>query len=154
MTQFAEVVHTLDINAPIAVVRSQFADLDHHIGTNVHPKLAFQVLEKRANGARYTQVVKLLGIKQRDVFERTINADGSMHDESVDGFNKGGTINYQFDPVADGTRVQIAIRLPVPPLMGFLKPLLISQIRREVTNAALEDKYDLEVRGYPVAATA
>ena len=153
MTQFAEVVHCLDIHAPIEIVRSQFADLDHHIGTNVHPKLAFQVLEKRANGARYTQVVKLLGIKQRDVFERTIDADGSMHDESVDGSNKGGTINYQFDPVADGTRVQIAIRLPVPPLMGFLKPLLISQIRREVTNAALEDKYDLEVRGYPVAAT-
>ena len=46
--------------------------------------------------------------------------------------------------------MQIAIRLPLPPLMGFLKPLLISQIRREVTAAALEDKYDLEVRGYPV----
>ena len=114
MTRFAEVIHALDIVAPINKVRSQFADLDHHISTNVHPKLSFQVLEKRA-----------------------------------DGFNKGGSLDFQFTPAGEATRVQIAIRLPLPPLMGFLKPLLISQIRREVTAAALEDKYDLEVRGYP-----
>ena len=78
MTRFAEVIHALDIVAPIDKVRSQFADLDHHISTNVHPKLSFQVLEKRADGARFVQVVKLLGIKQRDVFERTVAADGTF----------------------------------------------------------------------------
>ena len=149
MTRFAEVIHALDIVAPIDKVRSQFADLDHHISTNVHPKLSFQVLEKRADGARFVQVVKLLGIKQRDVFERTVATDGSIHDESADGFNKGGSLDFQFTPAGEATRVQIAIHLPLPPLMGFLKPLLISQIRRKVTAAALEDKYDLEVRGYP-----
>lgn len=153
MTHFAEVVHTLDIKAPINTVRQQFADLDHHIHANVHPKLTVAVLEKRENGARYAQVVKLLGIRQRDVFERTIRADGSILDESVEGFNKGGSLDFQFAPAGEATRVRIAVRLPVPPLLRLLKPLLVAQVRREVTAAALEDKYDLEVRGYqPQAA--
>ena len=166
MRQFAEVLHSIDINAPIEAVRSQFADLDHHIGSNVHPKLSFEILQRRANGARFVQVVRLLGIRQRDVFERTINADGSIHDLSVDGFNKDGSLDFRFEPVQTyasagtssatppGTRVSIAIRLPVPPLLGWLKPLLVSQIRREVSAAALEDKFDLEIRGYPAATHA
>ena len=148
MRQFAVVVHTLDIRAPIDTVRRQFADLDHHIHANVHPKLSFAVLERRDDGARFTQVVKLLGIRQRDVFERTIRPDGSIFDQSVEGFNKGGSLDFRFAPVPGATRVQIAIKLPVPPLLRVLKPLLVSQIRREVTAAALEDKFDLEVRGY------
>jgi hypothetical protein len=40
--------------------------------------------------------------------------------------------------------------LPLPPLIGGLvRPLLEKQIRREVVAALEEDKYDLEVRGYP-----
>jgi hypothetical protein len=38
--------------------------------------------------------------------------------------------------------------------MGWLAPVLEKQVRREVTAAALEDKFDLEQRGYKVAAPA
>ena len=157
MPRFAEVEHTQWIAAPVALVRAQFADLDHHIRTNVHPKLRFEVLERRPDGARFVQVVKLLGLRQRDVFERCFDSDGTMTDRSVEGFNAGGTLVFRFVPQAQagraGTGVEITIRLPLPPLIGpLLRPLLESQIRKEVTAAALEDRADIEQRGYPRAS--
>jgi hypothetical protein len=154
MQRFAEVRHPQWIAAPIAVVRAQFADLDHHIRANVHPKLRFEVLSRHAQGARFVQEVRLLGLRQRDVFERCIEADGSIVDRSVEGFNKGGMLTVRFEPETvagkPGTRVDITIRLPLPPLIGALvKPLLEAQIRKEVIAAALEDRADIEQRGYP-----
>jgi hypothetical protein len=159
---FAEVSHTQWIAAPLPAVRAQFADLDHHIERNVHPKLRFEVLERRRHGARFVQEVRLLGIRQRDVFERSIEADGSIEDRSVAGFNRGGTVSFRFasETVAgrEGTRADITVRLPLPPLIGaLLQPLLEAQIRRELRAAALEDKADIEQRGYvpaTVVATA
>lgn len=153
MPGYAEVLHREWIAAPVATVQSQFADLDHHIRTNVHPKLRFQVLSQSPGRARYVQEVKLLGIKQRDVFEREIHPDGRMVDTSVEGFNRGGSLAFEFKPASQGGRagtvVEIRIRLPLPPVVGGLvKPLLESQIRKEVQAAAGEDKFDLEQRGY------
>ena len=153
MRKFAQVRHEEWIAAAPAVVRSQFADLDHHIRANVHPKLSFEVLERSAESARYVQHVKLLGIRQRDVFVRQFGADGSMTDTSVEGFNKNGSLHFEFTGQRldgrDGTRVAITVRLPLPPVIGgVIRPLLESQVRREVVAAVAEDKYDLEVRGY------
>ena len=158
MSRFVEVKHQVWIKAPPPTVRAQFADLYHHIETNVHPKLKFEVLAMEPQRACFTQEVTLLGLRQRDRFERIIDDDGSIHDQSVDGFNKGGTLDFSFTPAArqgnDGTTVDITIRLPVPRLMGWLAPVLKSQVMREVTAGALEDKYDLEQRGYPARAAA
>lgn len=159
MTRFAEVVHREWIAAPVETVRAQFADLDHHIRRNVHPKLHFEVLQRRPRGARFVQEVKLLGIRQRDVFERSIDADGRIVDRSVEGFNRGGSLSFGFAPASalgrPGTEVQITIRLPLPPVVGpLVRPLLESQIRKEVRAAALEDKRDIESAGYPSAAVA
>lgn len=152
-TRFAQVRQSEFIEAPLATVQRQFADLDHHVRTNVHPKLTFKVLSQSATGARYVQEVKLLGLRQRDVFERAILADGSIHDRSVEGFNKGGELRLDFAPERNGTRVEILVRLPLPPVIGpLVRALLEKQIRREVTAAFAEDKYDLEVRGYPSTA--
>lgn len=153
MTRFAEVRHLQWIAAPRDVVAAQFADLDHHIRRNVHPKLSFEVLERRPGGARFVQQVRLLGIRQRDVFERRIAADGSIDDLSVEGFNRGGSLSFRFDAEARegraGTQVEIVVRLPLPPLIGvLLRPLLEAQIRKEVCAAALEDRADIEQRGY------
>jgi hypothetical protein len=156
MPRFAEVRHSQWIEAPTAVVQSQFADLDHHIRANVHPKLRFEVISRHARGARFVQEVRLLGIRQRDVFERRIEADGSIVDSAVAGFNKGGSLRFRFAAETvggrQGTRVDITVRLPLPPVVGALvRPLLEAQIRREVTAAALQDREDIEHRGYPRA---
>ena len=159
MSRFVEVSHQEFIAAPITRVRAQFADLDHHIAANVHPKLRFEVLSQGERRARYVQEVRLLGIKQRDVFEREIAPDGmSMVDTSVEGFNKGGSLSFDFTPAnragVAGTTVGVKIRLPVPPFLGVLSPLLKAQVRRELTAAVQEDKHDIEVRGYPMARSA
>ncbi|MCW5657553.1 MAG: SRPBCC family protein [Burkholderiaceae bacterium] len=154
---FAEVSHQEWIAAPVELVRAQFADLRHHIHTNVHPKLRFQVLLQEPGRARFVQEVRLLGIRQRDVFERVVRADGSMIDTSIEGFNKGGTLEFHFHGDARdgraGTRVDVTIRLPLPPVIGrLLRGVLCAQIRRELRAAVAEDKYDLEVRGYHAPA--
>jgi hypothetical protein len=152
MSRTVEVKHQFWIKAPVATVQSQFADLYHHIDANVHPKLRYEVLAMEPQRARYTQEVKLLGLRQRDLFERTIADDGSITDVSVDGFNKGGSLHFAFAPKRsagqDGTEIDVTIRLPVPPLMGWLAPLLKKQVLREVMQAASEDKADVEQRGY------
>ena len=151
-----EVKHEVWIDAPVATVQSQFADLNHHIDANVHPKLRFEVLAQERRRARFTQEVKLLGMKQRDLFERTIDNDGSIHDVSIDGFNKGGRLDFRFIPQRhgdrDGTVVDITIRLETPPMLGWLAPLLKAQVLREVTAAANEDKRDIEAGYRPSGA--
>lgn len=154
MRRFVEVSHEEWIAAPIATVRAQFADLQHHISANVHPKLRFEVLSQGERQARFVQVVKLLGIAQRDVFERQIAPDGmSMVDTSVEGFNQGGSLTFRFTPGMrfgrESTCVGVTIRLPVPRFLGLLAPLLKAQVRRELLAAVAEDKRDIEVRGYP-----
>jgi hypothetical protein len=154
MPAFAEVTHDEWIAAPEPVVRSQFADLGHHIATGVHPKLSFEVLDPSPDALRYRQEVRLLGLRQRDVFVRRFEADGTMVDTSVEGFNKGGSLAFRFRPEVrsgrPGTLVGITVRLPLPPLVGgLIRPLLLAQVRREVAAAAAEDKLDIEVRGYP-----
>jgi hypothetical protein len=157
MRRFVEVSHEEWIAAPVATVRAQFADLQHHIDAHVHPKLRFQLLSQRGRRARYVQEVRLLGIRQRDVFEREIAEDGaSMVDTSVEGFNQGGSLAFRFTPGtrdgADATLVGVTIRIPVPRLLGWARGLLEAQVRRELLAAVREDKQDIEVRGYPVAA--
>ena len=159
MPRFAEVLHSQWIAAPLPTVRAQFADLDHHIRNNVHPKLRFEVLQRDERSARFVQEVRLLGIRQRDVFERSFRADGSMEDRSVEGFNRGGSLHFRFEPQTRqgrlGTQVEITVRLPLPPLVGpLVKPLLEAQIRKEVRSAALEDQADIEQGRFAVARQA
>jgi hypothetical protein len=158
MSEFVEVRHEEWIAAALARVCAQFADLQHHIERNVHPKLRFRPLPPAADGTpRFAQEVRLLGIRQRDVFERRIGADGRILDRAVEGFNRGGSLQFDFAQEVrdgrDGTRVEITVRLPLPPVPGrLLRPLLAWQLRREVRRAALQDKHDLETRGYPAVA--
>ncbi len=154
MTRFAEVTHPQWIRAPLETVRAQFADLDHHIHQRVHPHLQFEVLERHAQGVRFRLQGRLLGRVQRDVFERRLLPDGAIEDLAVQGSNRGGSVRFSFRPGAidgrDGTHVEITVRLPLPPLLGVLvRPLFEAQIRRQVEVIALEDRVDIEGRGYP-----
>jgi len=148
MPKTVEVRYQFWIAAPPAVVQAQFADLNHHIDANVHPNLRFEVLAQEPRRARFIQKVKLLGMWQKDLFERAIDDDGSIHDRSIDGFNKGGTLDFTFAPVERegraGTEVDFTIRLPTPPLLGWLAPLLHKQVLHEAMTAAEQDKRDIE----------
>lgn len=109
MPQLVEVIHREWIAAPVDTVRAQFADLDDHIRRNVHPRLRLEVLQRRPHGAGFVQEERWLGIQQRDVFERSIDADGSIEDVSVAGFNRGGSLRFRFATVTVQAR-----RAPAP----------------------------------------
>ena len=154
MPRFAQISHPHWIEAPLSVVQAHFADLEHHIDNAVHPALHLELLSRDASGARFVREVRRLGVRQRDVFERRIMLDGSIVDRTVAGFNKGGSLCFHFEPetVADrpGTRVEVTVRLPLPPFIGLLvKPLLQARVRRELRLAASEDRHDIVERGYP-----
>lgn len=159
MTRYVDVSHAEWIDAPVATVRAQFADLDHQIRRNVHQSLRLRMLEQRPRGARFVQEMRLLGIRQRNVFERTIEPDGTIEDVSVEGFNRGATLRFDFEPAWRGQRLgtlaNVAVRLPLPPVVGALvKPLLETQLRRQLCVAAQENKADIEARGYPARSDA
>jgi len=148
-----------DLTVPSGIlVTVPVADLRHHVDVNVHPKLRFEIYAQGPRTARYAQEVRLLGMRQRDVFEREIAADGSITDTSVEGFNKGGAMTFRFVPEhrdgRSGTRVEAHIRLPMPAALAWLRRLLEAQVRREVRAAFAEDRHDIEVRGYRPQAPA
>jgi hypothetical protein len=150
--------HSIFVAAPPSVVQAQFTDLQHHIDTNVHPKLRFELLAQEPRRARFTQEVKLLGLRQRDLIDRRIDEDGTIHDESIDGFNKGAKLDFSFRPATQGeragTQVDIRIRISTPPLMGFLAPLLRKQVLKETMEAAEQDRRDIEGGYRPAVAPA
>jgi hypothetical protein len=152
MPRTVEVDHRIWIAAPVAAVQSQFADVQHHIDANVHPKLRFELLAQEPGRARFKQAVKLLGLWQEDVMDRRIEPDGTIRDVSIEGANKGGTLEFRFKPEEQagrpGTCVDIRIALPTPPFLGFLAPFMKKQIVRDVTEAAEQDKKDLESGNY------
>ena len=90
----------------------------------------------------------MLGLRQRDVFERRIAEDGSMCDLSVEGFNQGGSLNFAFVPDRGGTRVDIVVRLPMPGPLFLLRRLMEARIRAELSAAAAQDKQDIESGNY------
>lgn len=150
MPKTLEVEHRVLIAAPAEAVRAQYGDIEHHIRTGVHPRLRYRVLPPAGGRQRFEQTVRLLGLTQRDVFEREWLPDGSLRDTSVEGFNRGGSLHFGFAPArvdgAAGTEVTVRVRLPLPGPLAWLAPLLRAQVRRELAAAAREDKADIEGR--------
>lgn len=149
-----EVSHEEWIAAPLAVVRAQFADLHHHIAAGVHPKLRFEIISLGERRARFVQEERLLGIRQRDVFERVIAADRlGMVDTAITGPHRGRSLSFRFTPGTragrDATLVAVKVSMPVPRWLGVLHPLWRVQIRRKLIATMEEDRHDIEVRGYP-----
>lgn len=142
------------IAAPFAVVRAQFADLHHHIAAGVHPKLRFEILALGERRARFVQEERLLGIRRRDVVERVIAVDRlSMLDTVIEGPHRGGSLSYRFTSATrsgrEATLVAVEVCMPVPRWLSMWRPLWRAHIRRRLLEAMEEDRYDIEVRGYP-----
>ena len=158
MTRFADIEHTLWVAAPIATVRTHFADLQHHIQAQVHSQRRYTLLARHTRGSRFVQEVRLRGGVQHDLIERRIDTDGSIHDRTVDGPNQGATQSIVFHPHIEGgergTRVGVTLRVPLPSWAGvLLRPLRVAQVRKELSQAMEESRLDLETRGYPRAMT-
>jgi hypothetical protein len=49
-----------------------------------------------------------------------------------------------------GTRVDVAVRIPLPPIIGpLLRPVFAAQIRKQTKTATEQDRVDLEQQRFP-----
>jgi hypothetical protein len=138
------------IARPLDEVRRQFADMHHHAKNRVHKSLEIRVIADDGASCRYSLDVNILGLKQHDELVQTRQADGSLVAETVAGTNKGTLTTVKFRPDGEAaTLIDFRLDAPVSGFKKLIKPLFTAGVRREVRKAFAEDRYDLEVAGYP-----
>jgi hypothetical protein len=142
------------IDAPLATVRAQFADLDHQIRRNLHPDLRFEVLDRRTDGLCFRRVVRHFGLRLSDTVERRVAADGAVEDRVVRGVHRGSRLCARFAPGRRaghlGTEVSVQVSLPLPPVLGpWLRPLVAARLRLALAETMVQHLLDIEGRGYP-----
>ena len=141
------------IARPIAVVQSQFVDMQHHASTRVHADLDVSNVRPQEGGCRFTGRRRVFGMRQEDEIEVLRGADGNSTLRSLSGSNAGLLISQKFESVdTERTRVRTTVELPVRGVLILLAPLLRVGLKRDLAIALEEDRRDLEERGYPSAS--
>lgn len=141
------------IARPIAVVQSQFVDMQRHATTGVHADLAVSNVRAQEGGCRFTGRRRVFGFVQEDEMEVIRDVAGNSTLRSISGSNVGLLISQQFKSVnADCTRLHITVDMPVRGALVLLTPLLRLALKRDLEVALEEDRRDLEERGYEIAS--
>lgn len=141
------------IARPIAVVQSQFVDMQRHSAVGVHADLAVSNVRMLEGVCRFTGRRRVFGMLQEDEMEVVRSLDGNSTLRSISGTNEGLLISQKFESVdADRTRVHITVELPVGGALALLTPLLRVGLKRDLEIALEEDRRDLEERGYVIAS--
>jgi hypothetical protein len=153
MTEFIEIHAGETINRPLAQVRGQYGDIDHHIRHNVHPGITFTWVDGK-DGARLVRTeFSLLGLKQFDLTQFVDAPDGTLLLNHLEGANTGTIIEHRFRAVDETTtEVQLVARVPATVGRKLLGPLFRFGVRQILLKALGEDKKDLEGAGYRAGA--
>lgn len=143
------VERAVDIMAPVATVRSQFGDVEHHQRAAVHRGVSFDVVADDGNVCRYRQVTRTGPLRSTQEIELQRVADGPLVNTIVRGPFRGGAI--VFDVRADGAdRTSVAARLESNRFRHrALRPLLALVVGRALSAALEEDRIELESGRYP-----
>lgn len=139
------------IARPIAVVQSQFVDMQRHSAVGVHADLAVSNVRVLEGACRFTGRRRVFGMLQEDEMEVVRSADGNSKLRSISGTNEGLLISQRFELVdANHTRVYTTVELPVRGALALLAPLVRIGLKRDLEIALEEDRRDLEERGYKI----
>ena len=155
MTERIEINAALTIDRPLAEVRAQYGDMDHHMRNNVHPGIRFTWLPSEGGARKLVSEFRLLGLLQRDTLSLHDEADGTLVIDHLDGPNTGTKIFHRF--VAEGsdrTRVELTASVPAATSRKLLGPLFRLGVRTILEKALREDKRDLERGTYRPGAAA
>ena len=148
----ADTIHitaSLRMERPVAEVRAQYRDIDHHIRNNVHPSIHYQ-WESGAPGERKIKTTfRILGVPQFDISLLEDAADGSFVIRYVEGSNAGMVLVHKFVPLgSSATDVQLFADAPSSMGRKLLGPLFVAGARQVMKKALAEDKRDLEKGGF------
>jgi hypothetical protein len=159
----------ITIDAPPALVRSQFGDVAHHAQNAVHRGVVFEVIEEAEGRCRYHQTTRVGPLRLRQEFELERTETGPLVNRIVAGQFAGGSITFEVfssevpgGEVTDGgvldgdgprvgadvTEVRATLEAPVSGLVALVRAPLQRQVRRSLVAALAEDKADIESGGY------
>jgi hypothetical protein len=149
MSETILITASLRMEAPAALVRSQYRDIDHHIRNNVHPDISYR-WEPAAPGERKIRTTfRILGMPQYDVSLLEDAPDGSFVIRYLEGTNAGMVLVHEFVPLDDGaTEVRISANAPATLARTILGPLFKVGARQVMRKALREDKVDIEKGNY------
>ncbi len=90
-----QVTATARIDAPVEIVRQQFADVAHHAVTGLHRGVRFDVIDDDGRTCRYHQISRVgpLRLRQELRLERTVA--GPLVNTITAGQFAGGTITFE-----------------------------------------------------------
>lgn len=150
---FLEIQASGAVARPIAEVRAQYRDIDHHIRHNVHPGIQFAWVDGDGGKRLVRTEFRLLGMLNYDITEFVDAPDGTLLIHHLEGANTGTIIEHHFRAIDDGnTQVDLVARVPASTGRKLLGPLFRFGVRQILMKALGEDKRDLEGKGYRVGA--
>lgn len=142
------------IARPIAEVRAQFADVEHHARVPVHRGVTFEALDHLGPRChRQTTTTGLMRIRQE--IEIREQADGSLLNTVIRGRLRGSTLTYRFTPLApDETEVTATVEARLPLVARPFARRLVQSLGRSLATALEEDRHDLESGRYAASLRA
>ncbi len=150
MSDRIEVTASMRIARGAAEVRAQYRDMDHHIRNRVHRDITLEWLEPQAPGERRIRTTfPILGIPQSDIAVLEDLPDGTLVIRNLEGTNAGMIVYHRFIAIDDAT-TEVQLVADAPSTLGrkLLGPLFRAGARQVLKKALLEDKKDLEGKGF------
>lgn len=145
-----DVSESIEIDSPVAVVRSQFADVAHHERVAPHRGVRFEVIDDGPSTCRYTQTTAVGPVKVTQHFRLDRTSSGPLVNTITGGFLEGGSITFDISGSPGGlTTVRAHVRAELPWFAVVAAPVLRRTTRSALAGALVEDKADIEQGGYP-----
>jgi hypothetical protein len=149
MTTVVSCGHSVLIERPADEVRAQFNDVVYHATHPVHPDIKFTVLSSGDGTCRYSQELRIAGMRQVDEISNTTLFNGDLRSDYVAGMNAGGTLLVTFRPVSDSiTAVTASLRVPLRGLKALIAPVFTREAEKALRRTCEQDKRDLEAGNY------
>jgi len=145
MTDTIHITASIRIERPVAEVRAQYRDIDHHIRNNVHPSIHYEWAPSEPGQRKIKTTFRILGVPQYDISLLEDAEDGSFVVRYLEGSNAGMVLVHRFVPLGpSATEVQLFADAPSSIGRKLLGPLFVAGARQVMKKALIEDKRDLE----------
>lgn len=136
---------SITVERPVEIVRAHFLDFEHHIRANVHRNIRYTLFPGEYDKHHVRQQFKVLGLPKTDEVIVELSSEGDVVQTFEKGDFAGGTVVFQFTPVAEGqTRITARVDAPLRGLNRLMAPLLPKIVGKLVETGLDEDRQDLK----------
>lgn len=148
-----ELSERIRIDRPVEVVGAQFADVAYHERSGHHRGVTFHVLDETEERCEYDQATHVGGMQARQRFELDRSDRSHQVNRITAGMFHGGSITFDIVPDGEGSAVTATLRTELSFGTRLASPVLRRSLRRSLTKALEEDRFDLESGTYEAATS-